>query len=97
MAGDRGIMMGRDDLHVERIIIRDIHPTGGVIEEAISFLADSFLFAYVVNLCFSLCDQSVKYQRFQIRDMRGMNLFWGNNHNAFVVFCNTYGMVFSAG
>ena len=43
--GDRGVMMGRDDLHAQRVIVGDIHPTRGVIEEAISFLADSFLFA----------------------------------------------------
>ena len=45
VSGDRGVVVGSDDLHVKRIIVGDIHPTGGVIEEAVSFFADSFLFA----------------------------------------------------
>ena len=39
------IVMGRDNVHAQRIIIGDIHPTGGIIEEAVMFLADSFLLA----------------------------------------------------
>ena len=45
VAGDRGVMMGRDDVHTQRIVIRNIHPTRGIIEEAVVFLADPFLFA----------------------------------------------------
>ena len=45
VASDRGVMMGSDDLHTERIIVRDVHLTRGVVEEAIVFLTDSFLFA----------------------------------------------------
>ena len=37
--------MGGDDLHAEILSIGNIHLTGGVIEEAILFLTDSFLLA----------------------------------------------------
>ena len=39
------IMMGSDDMHVETLSVRNIHLTGGIVEEAIVFLADSFLLA----------------------------------------------------
>ena len=45
VASDRGVVMCRDDFHVQGIIVGDIHPTRGIIEEAIAFLADPFLFA----------------------------------------------------
>ena len=37
--------MGSDDVHAQRIIVGDVHPTRGIIEEAVVFLADPFLFA----------------------------------------------------
>ena len=95
--GNRGVMMGGDDLHAEILSIRDIHPTGGVVEEVITFLADSFLLALVVDLCLSLCGQSIKDQRSKIGGGRGMNLIWGDYHYALVVICNTDGVVFLAG
>ena len=45
VTGDRGIMMGSDDVHAQRIVVEDVHLTRGIVEEAIVFLADPFLFA----------------------------------------------------
>ena len=45
MTGDRGVVMGSDDVHVQRIVVRDVHLTGEIVEEAIMFLADPFLLA----------------------------------------------------
>ena len=45
VTGDRGVVMGSNDVHVQRIVIRDVHPTGGIVEEAIVFLTDPFLLA----------------------------------------------------
>ena len=45
VTGDRGIVMGGNDVHVQRIVDGDIHPTGGIVEEADVFLTDPFLLA----------------------------------------------------
>ena len=45
MSGDRGVMVESDYLHVKALGIGNIHPTGFIVEEAILFLADSFLLA----------------------------------------------------
>ena len=45
VTGDRGVMVSSDDVHAQRIIVGNVHLTGGIVEEAIVFLADSFLLA----------------------------------------------------
>ena len=45
VTGDGRVVVRSDDLHAQRIVVGNIHPTGGIIEEAVSFFADSFLFA----------------------------------------------------
>ena len=37
--------MGGNDVLAQRIVVRDVHLTGGIVEEAIVFLTDPFLLA----------------------------------------------------
>ena len=50
----------------------------------------------MVDLCFGLCDQSIKYLLFEIiNEGKGVNLVRGNNSDTFIVTISADGMVFS--
>ena len=45
VTSDGGVVMDSNDVHAQRIVDGNIHSTGGIVEEAIMFLTDSFLLA----------------------------------------------------